>query len=150
VFDLHHIGFLVTDIPPAAAGFMERFGYVVESPIIEDTTQTARVQFLRQPEAVNWLELITPSGLQSKLSQALQRGGGLHHLCYEVPNLEAAAEHLRQQNMLPLGRPCPATAFSGRLIAWFMDRGQMLVELLQAGPGDFSLDSIRPGGTKRL
>jgi hypothetical protein len=61
-----------------------------------------------------------------------------------VPNLQQAADQLRQQNMLPLGKPCPATAFSGRLITWFMDRGQLLVELLQAGPGDFALDSIRP------
>jgi methylmalonyl-CoA/ethylmalonyl-CoA epimerase len=142
VFNLHHIGFLVTDISSASAGFVERFGYKVESPIIEDSTQTARVQFLRQPGAIHWLELISPNGPQSKLSQALQHGGGLHHMCYEVANLAAAADILRQQRMLPLGKPCPATAFSGRLIAWFMDRGKLLVELLEAGPGDYSLGNI--------
>jgi methylmalonyl-CoA/ethylmalonyl-CoA epimerase len=149
VFDLHHIGFLVADISSAAADYESRFGYIVESPVIEDPTQTARVQFLRQPGAVHWLELISPNGPQSKLTKALQRGGGLHHLCYEVDDIERAAEHLRQQQMLPLGKANPATAFSGRLIAWFMDRGQMLVELVQAGAGDFSLSSIRPKKTER-
>src|SRR5271156_386291 len=102
VFELHHIGFLVADIPSAAADFVERYGYVAESSVIEDPTQTARVQFLRQPDTVHWLELITPVGSKSKLSDALQRGGGLHHLCYEVPDIEQASEHLRKRSMLPL------------------------------------------------
>lgn len=143
MFELHHIGFLVADIPVATADFVERYGYVVESSIIEDMVQTARVQFLRQPGAIHWLELITPAGSDSKLSDAMQRGGGLHHLCYEVPSIELASEQLRRQKMLPLGKASSAVAFSERKIAWFMDRASQLVELVEAGLGDFNLASIR-------
>ncbi len=131
------------DISKATDEFSERFGYAVESSIIEDPQQTALVRFLRQPAALHWLELIAPNGPGSKLSKAIERGGGMHHFCYEVPKIEEAVEVLRTQGMLPLGSAKPAVAFSGRPIAWLMDGGKLLVELVEAGPGDFSLSSLK-------
>lgn len=142
MFQLHHIGYLVKDMAASAASFAARFGYAIESDVIEDPRQTARVQFLRQPGAMHWLELITPTGPGSKLYNALSKGEGLHHLCYEVPSLEAAGQQLREQHMLPLGKAQPATAFPGRSIAWYMDRGSQLIELLEAGEGTLSLASL--------
>jgi methylmalonyl-CoA/ethylmalonyl-CoA epimerase len=143
VFELHHIGYLVQDLAPSAADFVARFDYLVESVVIDDARQTAKVQFLRQVGAMHWLELVSPTGPHSKLYNALQHGEGLHHLCYEVSNLEQAAKQLREQKMLPLGKPQPAEAFSGRSIAWFMDRGGLLIELLEGGPGELSLATLR-------
>ncbi len=142
VFQLHHIGYLVADIPGAADEFAARFGYVVESPVIADPVQTAHVQLLRQPGAGHWLELIAPIDSESKLSKALERGGGWHHVCYEVPNMTQACQQLRDQGLLPLGSIQPAKAFSGRSLAWFMDRAKLLVELVESGPGDFSLANL--------
>lgn len=139
LFPLHHIGFLVPDIAVAAGDFSSRLGYVVDSEIIEDPVQTAYVQFLRQPGANNWLELVTPNGPRSKLLGALQKGGGLHHLCYEVDDMERACVHLRGRSMLMIARPTPAVAFPGRRIAWFMDRSNFLLELLESGEGPLSL-----------
>ncbi len=124
MFQLHHIGYLVKDMAVSAASFAARFEYTIESDVIEDPRQTARVQFLRQPGAMHWLELITPTGPGSKLYNALAKGEGLHHLCYEVPSLEAAGQQLREQHMLPLGKAQSATAFPGeidRLVhgSWF-------------------------------
>ena len=139
LFAFHHIGILVSDITSAASDFERCFGYVAESDIIEDKTQTAFVQFLRQPGAFFWIELVSPNGPNSKLSNALRKGGGLHHLCYEVPSIEAASMALRAQGMFPLSKPVPATAFDGKRIAWFMDKAGLLVELLESGDGPLSL-----------
>ncbi|MDS4068009.1 MAG: VOC family protein [Candidatus Competibacter sp.] len=139
LFPLHHIGFLVKDVSLAASDFVSRLGYVVDSEVIEDSVQTACVQFLRQPGANNWLELIMPNGPHSKLLGALQKGGGLHHLCYEVEDIARACEHMRSRSMLMIARPVPAVAFPGRRIAWFMDRSNFLLELLEAGEGPLSL-----------
>ena len=143
MFQLHHIGYLVKDMAVSAASFADRFGYAIESDVIEDPRQTAMVQFLRQPGALHWLELVTPTGPGSKLYHALAKGEGLHHLCYEVPSLEAAGQQLRQQQMLPLGKAQPATAFPGRSIAWYMDRSSQLIELVEAGNGALSLANLR-------
>lgn len=142
-FRLHHVGLLVASIEEAARIHSQRYGYLVESEVILDPVQTARVLFLRLPGGGNWLELVSPANDSSKLSNALKkRGEGLHHLCYEVDDIESACTSLREQAQLMLAPPTPATAFLGRRIAWFMDRRGHLTELLEAGDGPFNLASI--------
>jgi methylmalonyl-CoA/ethylmalonyl-CoA epimerase len=142
-FALHHMGYLVADIDVAAQRYVDRFGYCIESEKIEDPIQTAYVQFLRLPGQSSWLELISPNNEISKLTKALSKGGGWHHTCYEVLNIEQACEALRVQGMLTISPPVPATAFPGRKIAWVMDREKFLVELLEAKTGVLSLSSLQ-------
>ena len=140
---LHHIGYLVADIEASSALWSTRFGYVLESSIIEDPAQTAFVQFLRQPGSPHWLELVAPNGPGSRLAAALKTGGGLHHLCYETAEIEAAVGTLRTQGMFPISRPTPAVAFGGRRIAWLLDPAKTLVELVESGTGPLSLATIQ-------
>ena len=130
-FRLHHIGYLVRDLAEAEV-FRDRFGYAIESDVVEDPVQTALVQLIRQPHSTSLIELVRPTGPESKLTRALAKGGGLHHLCYEVDDMDKACTHLRNQGMLALTAPAPALAFGRRRIAWFMDRGAMLIELLES------------------
>lgn len=140
---LHHIGYLVAEIDPGRADWVRRFGLEVESPVVEDPAQTALVQFLRAPGAPYWIELVAPNGPESKLSAALKGGGGLHHLCYEVEDIEAGGRHLRSTGMFPVSRPTPAVAFGGRRISWFLDARRLLIELVEAGrEGPLRLGSI--------
>ncbi|HEY9226267.1 MAG TPA: VOC family protein [Gemmatimonadaceae bacterium] len=142
-FRLHHIGILVADIAATSEQFAKRFGYSIDSPIIEDARQTAFVQFLRLGKADHWTELVSPNGDKSVLRGALERRkGGVHHLCYEVDDIDAACKILRGQAMAMVSAPVPAVAFDGRRIAWFLDRDQFLVELVEAGPGRLSLSSL--------
>ena len=136
---LHHVGYLVADIMAATSHFREAFGYVVESDVIRDQLQTASVQFLRLPGDSSWLELITPLGNPSKLDGALRRGEGLHHVCYEVPEIESSMSALRGHGLLPIAKIVPGAAFGGRRITWMMSRGGLLLELLEAGIGPLSL-----------
>ena len=144
---LHHVGYLVADIADAAVHFGGVFGYSVESDIIDDPVQTARVQFLRQPGGSSWLELIAPIGQGGKLASALAKGGGLHHLCYEVRDIEAACGHFRENRCLMISAPVEARAFPGRRIAWFMDSRRFLFELVEAGKPPLSLENLL-GGTR--
>ena len=141
-YKIHHYGCLVKDIGKSLAYFCDRFGYLVESDVIEVSVQTAFVQFLRLPESFAWLELVCPTGEESKLSRALRKGVTYHHLCYEVDDIQASEAHLRENGMLSLATPAPAVAFGGRRIAWLMDRQGFLVELLEKGDGPFSLAAL--------
>lgn len=145
-FRLHHVGFLVKDIPASAALFSSRLGYQVESDVIEDPVQTAVVQFLRLPGGASWLELVAPNGPGSKLAGALRKGGGLNHVCYEVSDLDDACAQLRETGMLSVGAPAAAAAFGGRRIAWLMDSAGLLVELVAAGNGPLSLSTLEGKG----
>ena len=44
---LHHVGYAVKLIQPAAQSYIERYGYELSTSIIHDPLQTAFVQFLR-------------------------------------------------------------------------------------------------------
>ncbi len=142
-FRLHHIGLLVADIPRSSELLKQRYGFVAESPLIEDPRQTAFVQFFRLPGADHWTELVAPNGPSSVLTTALkQRRGGTHHLCYEVPDIDRACEHLASLSARIIAAPVPGVAFGGRRIAWAIDLDYLLVELVEAGPGPLSLASI--------
>jgi methylmalonyl-CoA/ethylmalonyl-CoA epimerase len=141
-YRLHHIGVLVRDIPAKAAELVARFGYVIESEVVEDPRQTALVQFLRLPGAEGWLELVSPAGPSSVLRSALdRRAGATHHICYEVDDIAVACQQLRGQAMALVAPAVPAAAFAGRKIAWLIDRDHLLVELVERGPGPLSLPS---------
>jgi methylmalonyl-CoA/ethylmalonyl-CoA epimerase len=133
MFRLHHNGYLTADLETAAALLEKRFNYVREGATVHDPIQTAHVLLLRLPGDQPWLELVTPDGPASKLARALRKDGeGWHHVCYEVEDILAAGLRLRDQGMLPLCEPVPASAFPGRRLSWFMDAKGFLVELVEA------------------
>ena len=73
--------------------------------------QSAACQFLRLRDDPVYLELIAPEGPESKLANALKKGGGTNHLCYATTDIEAAWRHLREQKMVLLQAPVAAAAF---------------------------------------
>ncbi|MCF8709893.1 VOC family protein [Rhizorhapis sp. SPR117] len=139
---LHHIGFVVEKLEEAAAHYQDNLGYCIESPVIDDLGQGATVQFLRQPGALHWLELVSPLGGGSSLWKALDRGTSLHHQCYETEDIAASLGQLRSNGCMALGRPQPGAAFAGRPIAWMMDPYKGLIELVEAGEGARSLAEL--------
>ena len=75
---------------------------------------------------------ITP--LVPPVGAVLKKGGGTYHLCYEVPDMHAAIEHLREKGSFLLSGPVPAVAFEMREIAWLMTEANLLVELVASTP----------------
>ena len=128
---LHHIGIVVADIAATSEEYVRRMGYVVCSEIIHDPVQTAHVQFLRLRGDHTLLELVSPDGPQSALSNALRKGGGLNHLCYETSDIDAALAGLWGQGLRVIRPPVPAVAFHGNRIAWLMGRDRVLIELVE-------------------
>jgi len=131
---LHHVGVLVKDIAAAAKDYTERLGYELKSGVIHDPRQTAYVQFLRLPGDRVYLELVSPDRATSKLTNALNKGGGLNHVCYATLDIEQTCSQLRAQRLFQISAPVPAVAFNGRRIAWFMGPDQLLMELVERGP----------------
>jgi methylmalonyl-CoA/ethylmalonyl-CoA epimerase len=128
---LHHVGYAVKAIAPAAEMYVGCLGYEVRTHVIHDPLQTALVQFLRLPGDAAYLELVAPDGPESKLARTVQRRGGLHHVCYACGPLEPAIDHLSKNGMLLFSDPKPATAFAGRRICWLMGGDSSLIELVE-------------------
>jgi methylmalonyl-CoA/ethylmalonyl-CoA epimerase len=129
---LHHVGFVVSDIQKSVAGFQNALGMAWDGAIYADPRQKVKVTFLSSSPACAQIELIEPEGADSPVAKFLQKGGGQHHLCYEVDDIEKALAEFKSRKALIVQRPCPAVAFEGRRIAWFVTPERLVVELLEA------------------
>jgi len=132
---LHHVGFVVTSISQVGSKFADSLGARWSGEIIHDPLQGARVAFLRCAGAETpAVELVEPDAEQSQLHNFLRRGGGLHHVCYEVDSLNAQLQQSRSAGGVIVRKPLPAAAFGGRLIAWVFTRERLLLEYLERTP----------------
>jgi methylmalonyl-CoA/ethylmalonyl-CoA epimerase len=129
---LHHIGVVVASIEKVGEQFAATMGATWDGVVIEDPLQGARVSFFDSGPDQPLIELVEPVGPKSPLVSFLQRGGGLHHLCYEVASLDEELERNLSHRAHIVRPPMPAVAFDGRRIAWVYTPNRMLIEYLEA------------------
>lgn len=128
---LHHVGYAVREIELASESYRARFDYRECTPIIHDRLQTAFVQFLVLPGDDVYLEFVAPDGPESRLSNAVIKGGGLNHLCYISDRLEDTIDKLVEMGMMLVSQPQPAVAFAGRRICWLVGDDVLPIELVE-------------------
>jgi len=129
---LHHVGFVVADIASAMEGFLRSLNASWNQQIWEDPLQRVKVAFLTTSPGVPQIELVEPVGDRSPVRKFLvEKGGGLHHCCYETDNLKAELQAFRSRRAILVRPPQPAVAFGGRRIAWLLTQENLLVELLE-------------------
>jgi methylmalonyl-CoA/ethylmalonyl-CoA epimerase len=131
---LHHVGFAVASIENAIQQFCSSLGARQLTGEIHDPLQRAYVAFI-QPSAGDrvQIELVAPADPASPLTAFVERGGGLHHVCYEVDDLDAQLADARARKSVVIRKPKPAVAFEGRRIAWIVTREKLVIEYLERG-----------------
>ncbi|NGZ06445.1 MAG: methylmalonyl-CoA epimerase [Magnetococcales bacterium] len=134
---LNHVAIAVPDLNQAIATYRDVLGARVEAPL-DLVEHGVTVVFVRLPNTN--VELLHPLGENSPLTRFLQRnpGGGMHHVCYEVPDIRAAIEQLRTHGLAVLD-PEPKIGAHGQPVVFLHPKamGGVLVELEQQA----SLDS---------
>jgi methylmalonyl-CoA/ethylmalonyl-CoA epimerase len=128
---LHHIGIAVADIASATADYQRRLGCELQGEVVHDPVQTALIQFLKLPGDSVLIELVAPDGPESKLNNAVKKGGGINHVCHSTADIELACRSLEREGMVVIQEPTPAVAFAGRRIAWLMGDDRVLTELVE-------------------
>lgn len=131
---LHHVGYVVGNIDQTVQSFVASVNGSWDGAVYHDPIQKVRVTFIGTPGTSVQIELVEPADEGSPVRAFLANGGGLHHLCYEVDDCEAALRQVREKNGLVVRRPKPAVAFEGRKIAWAITAEKLLIELLEASP----------------
>jgi methylmalonyl-CoA/ethylmalonyl-CoA epimerase len=129
---LHHLGFVVADIAAGMKGFVHSLAAEWDGRVYEDPHQRVKVAFLSVRPGEPLIELVEPAAEDSPVRRFLtERGGGLHHVCYEVGDLEEQMAAMKERRCMIVRRPKPAVAFDGRRIAWMLTAEKLLVELLE-------------------
>jgi methylmalonyl-CoA/ethylmalonyl-CoA epimerase len=130
---LHHVGYVVRSITEVADRFAQSVAASWDQKIFQDPLQDAKVAFLAGTvQEFPLVELVEPVSEGSPVANFLKRGGGLHHLCYEVESLDKQLEFSRTIGGKIVRPPLPAVAFDGRRIAWVYTKDRLLLEFLDA------------------
>jgi methylmalonyl-CoA/ethylmalonyl-CoA epimerase len=130
---LHHIGFVVSSIQESAESFTQSLGASWDGKIVFDPLQKVHVSFFQGRSTTDPLiELVQPGEPESPVSRFLERGGGLHHLCYEVEEMDSHLRFCQSVGTRIIRPPVPAVAFGGRRIAWGMTKKRLLMEFLES------------------
>lgn len=130
---LNHVAVAVPDLAAAAQGYREALGAAVGPPH-DLPAHGVTVVFVELPNTK--VELLQPLGETSPVAAFLARhpGGGIHHLCYEVPDLAAARDRLLAAGARVLGDGSPSIGAHGRPVLFLhpKDFTGTLIELEQA------------------
>jgi methylmalonyl-CoA/ethylmalonyl-CoA epimerase len=128
----HHVGIVVESIKESAPRYRQFFGLQPVSPVVTDERQRVNVQFLASEAGVTSIELIEPLPGKSPVRSALEKGGGLNHLCFEVADVADYVRHAESEQVICVCPPVPAAAFGDRRIAFLFYRGIGLIEFVEA------------------
>lgn len=127
--DVHHVGIVVEDIEKAKKPYEEVFGLEVVEKFDVDAF-SAKVAFI--PLKNTYIELVEPTNPEDGLGKFLQRGGGMHHICYEVENLDDIYGELKKKNIREVSGGIQHTPCFGKaLFLHPKDTGNVLIEVVE-------------------
>ncbi|MEA2835173.1 MAG: methylmalonyl-CoA/ethylmalonyl-CoA epimerase [Methylobacteriaceae bacterium] len=129
---LNHVAIAVIDLDRSTALYRDTLGARV-SPPLPQPEHGVTVVFVELPNTK--IELLEPLGDNSPIAKFLEKNsdGGMHHVCYEVDNIRAARDRLKEKGARVLGDGEPKIGAHGKPVLFLhpKDFGGTLVELEQ-------------------
>jgi methylmalonyl-CoA/ethylmalonyl-CoA epimerase len=130
---LNHVAIAVHDLEGASRLYRDMLGASVSAAVAQPEHGVTTV-FIELPNTK--IELLGVLGDQSPIASFLERNpqGGIHHLCYEVPDILEARDRLLAEGARVLGRGDPKIGAHGKPVLFLhpKDFCGTLVELEQA------------------
>jgi methylmalonyl-CoA/ethylmalonyl-CoA epimerase len=129
---LNHIAIAVPDLERASALYRDTLGAKVSAPVAMPEHGVTTV-FVELPNTK--IELLHPLGADSPIAKLLARNpdGGMHHVCYEVADIMAARDRLKEKGARVLGSGEPRIGAHGKPVLFLhpKDFAGTLVEIEQ-------------------
>ena len=129
---LNHVAIAVPDLEAAAAQYRTALGANVGEPQ-DEPDHGVTVIFIDLPNTK--IELLYPLGNDSPINGFLEKNpsGGIHHVCYEVEDIIAARDQLKESGARVLGSGEPKIGAHGKPVLFLhpKDFQGTLVELEQ-------------------
>ena len=127
---IEHIALAVADLDAAIAHYRDVWGLAVSH---RERVEDQGVEEAMLPLGESHLQLLGPTGPDTTVGKFIARKGeGLHHIAYEVDDLEGALAELKAKGV-PLIDEKPRRGGRGHSVAFVHPKGNhgLLVELIQ-------------------
>lgn len=127
---IEHVALAVADLDAAVAHYEKVWGLEVSH---RERVEDQGVEEAMLPLGESYLQLLGPTGPDTTVGKFVaKRGEGLHHIAYEVDDLEAALAELKDKGV-PLIDEVPRRGGRGHMVAFVHPKGNhgLLVELIQ-------------------
>ena len=129
---LNHVAIAVRDIGKAAAVYRDTLGAEVSAAVPQPDHGVTTV-FITLPNTK--IELLEPLGDNSPIAKFVERNadGGIHHICYDVPDIIATRDRLIKDGARVLGDGVPKIGAHGKPVLFLhpKDFSGALVEIEQ-------------------
>ena len=94
---IHHVAVIVRDLDAALALYRDKLGLTVES-VMDMAYDHVTIGFLPVGEVK--IELVQPTDTTTGSARFLEsKGEGFHHVCFEVPDIQAALDKLASSGL---------------------------------------------------
>lgn len=110
---LNHVAIAVKNLEAATAVYRDTLGAKVSAPLPQPD-HGVTVVFVELPNTK--IELLEPMGEGSPVGKFVEKNpdGGIHHICYEVEDIIAARDKLKEKGMRVLGTGEPRIGAHGK------------------------------------
>jgi methylmalonyl-CoA/ethylmalonyl-CoA epimerase len=129
---LNHVGVATPSIKMSLELYRTMFGAEPHGEPFDLPAQGVRVCFVDTPNSQ--IELIEPLGENSPIVKFLEKspGGGQHHVCFEVPEINAAKREIEAKGARVLGEPRIGAHGTPVFFIHPKDMGGVLVEIMES------------------
>ena len=129
---LHHIGIVVQNINESLGEISNFLSFESTSLPTIVGSQKVNICFLKTNNV--YIELIEPADPDSPITDFVKEGGGFHHLCFEVDDIQQEIDKMVKKGAHLV--VAPVKGFENRLIAFLMLNMKKtkcnLIELVEA------------------
>jgi methylmalonyl-CoA/ethylmalonyl-CoA epimerase len=126
---IDHICIAVKDIEEGIAYWGRVFGYKQMTRMVVNSLQKVKVVFLIKKKSLT-IKLIEPLEDNQSLVNFVNRGGGVHHICFKCDNMDEELKELKNKGLITLVPPQPGEAFNNHNIAFLLARYGLNIELI--------------------
>ena len=116
VLKLHHIGIAVQNINESLGEISNFLSFESTSLPTLVGSQKVNICFLKTNSV--YIELIEPTDPDSPITSFVKEGGGFHHLCFEVDDIQQEIDKMVKNGARLV--VAPVKGFEDRLIAFLM------------------------------
>ena len=99
---LNHIAIATPNLDKAIRSYKDILGVKISDPL-DQIEHGVKVVFIEIPNTK--IELLEPLGENSPIENFLEKNkkGGIHHICFEVEDIDSAILHLKKEGATVLG-----------------------------------------------